>query len=168
MGNAYGAYDVPGPMVAVQGQNIVLPAGPKHNSYKFTGWKDTINLYDAGDEYLVPNSNVTLWAQWGSGQTVTIDYNNIKWIFRRRYYYKNSALEIFTTTNKSFYFNFKFEKDRETVIGEITSKIKEISKIYDDLKDPKDSFDNIIGFENPNAIHSKKKTKKTKLSKKIE
>ena len=99
---------------------------------------------------------------------ITIDYNNIKWIFRRRYYYKNSALEIFTTTNKSFYFNFKFEKDRETVIGEITSKIKEISKIYDDLKDPKDSFDNIIGFENPNAIHSKKKTKKTKLSKKIE
>ena len=76
MGNAYGAYDVPGPMVAVQGQNIVLPAGPKHNSYKFTGWKDAINLYDAGDEYLVPNSNVTLWAQWGSGQTVTIDYNN--------------------------------------------------------------------------------------------
>ena len=99
---------------------------------------------------------------------ITIDYSDIKWIFRRRYYYKNSAIEIFTTTNKSFYFNFKFEKDREIVIEEITSKIKEISKIYDDMKDPKDSFDNIIGFENPNAIHSKKKTKKTKLSKKIE
>ena len=99
---------------------------------------------------------------------ITIDYKNIKWIFRRRYYYKNSAIEIFTTTNKSFYFNFKFEKDRETVIEEITSKIKDLTKIYDDIKDPKDSFDNIIGFENPNVIHSKKKTKKTKLSKKIE
>ena len=99
---------------------------------------------------------------------ITIDYNDIKWIFRRRYYYKNSAIEIFTSTNKSFYFNFKFEKDRETVIGEITSKIKEVSKIYDDIKDPKDSFDNIIGFENAEAIHSKKKTKKTKLSKKID
>ena len=93
---------------------------------------------------------------------ITIDYNDIKWMFRRRYYYKNSAIEIFTSTNKSFYFNFKYEKDRETVIEEITSKIKEVSKIYDDIKDPKDSFDNIIGFENADAIHSKKKTKKTK------
>ena len=99
---------------------------------------------------------------------ITIDYNSIKWIFRRRYYYKNSALEIFTTTNKSFYFNFKFEKDREFVINEIVSKIKDISKIYDDIKDPKDSFDNIIGYENTEAIHSKKKVKKTKLSKKID
>ena len=99
---------------------------------------------------------------------ITIDYKDIKWIFRRRYYYKNSAIEIFTSTNKSFYFNFKFEKDREVVIEEITSKIKEVSKIYDDIKDPKDSFDNIIGFENAEAIHSKKKTKKTKLSKKID
>ena len=99
---------------------------------------------------------------------ITINYKDIKWIFRRRYYYKNSALEIFTTTNKSFYFNFKFEKDREVVIEEIINKIKDISKIYDDIKEPKDSFDNIIGFENTEAIHSKKKTKKTKLSKKIE
>ena len=99
---------------------------------------------------------------------ITINYKDIKWIFRRRYYYKNSGIEIFTTTNKSFYFNFKYEKDRETVIDEIVGKNKEMSKIYDDIKDPKDSFDNIIGFENTEAIHSKKKNKKTKLSKKIE
>ena len=100
---------------------------------------------------------------------ITINYNDIKWIFRRRYYYKNSALEIFTTTNKSFYFNFKYEKDREVVIDEIINKIKEISKIYDDIKDTKDSFDNVIGFENTDSIHSKKKTaKKIKLSKKID
>ena len=99
---------------------------------------------------------------------ITIDYNDIKWIFRRRYYYKNSAIEIFTTTNKSFYLNFKYEQDREIVINEIVNKIKETSKLYADMKDPKDNFDNIIGFENMDAIHSKKKTKKTKLSKKIE
>ena len=99
---------------------------------------------------------------------ITIDYKDIKWIFRRRYYYKNSGIEIFTTTNKSFYFNFKYETDRETVINEIVGKNKEMSKIYDDIKDPKDSFDNIIGFENTEVIHSKKKNKKTKLSKKIE
>ena len=79
---------------------------------------------------------------------ITINYNDIKYIFRRRYYYKNSALEIFTTTHKTYYFNFKFEKDRETIIDEITSNFKSLSKIIDDLKDPKDSFDNIIGYGN--------------------
>ena len=79
---------------------------------------------------------------------ISIDYNDIKWIFRRRYYYKNSALEIYTTTNKSYYFNFKYEKDREIVINEIISKFKSYTKIKDDLKDPKDIFDNIIGYYN--------------------
>ena len=92
---------------------------------------------------------------------ISINYNDIKWIIRRRYYYKNSALEIFTTTNKSYYFNFKFEKDREFVINEITSKFKSLSKIINDLKDPKDSFDNIIGYGNNLVKH------KIKLSKLI-
>ena len=99
---------------------------------------------------------------------ITIDYNDIKWIFRRRYYYKNSAIEIFTTTNKAFYLNFKYEEERELVIDEFNKNITDLSKIYDDVKDPKDSFDNIIGFENTNVIRSKKKLKKLKLSKKIE
>ena len=99
---------------------------------------------------------------------ITINYKDIKWIFRRRYYYKNSAIEIFTTTNKSFYLNFKYENDREFVIKELEKNIKDLSKIYDDLKDPKDSFDNIIGYENSSVIHNSKKIKKIKLSKKIE
>ena len=84
---------------------------------------------------------------------IRIKYNDIKWIFRRRYYYKNSGIELFTTTNKSFYFNFKKEESREIVIDEIVKRIKDYSKIYDDLKDPKDNFDNIIGFENNEANH---------------
>ena len=90
---------------------------------------------------------------------ISINYNDIKWIIRRRYYYKNSALEIFTTTNKSYYFNFKFEKDREIVINEITSKFKSLSKIINDLKDPKDSFDNIVGYGN-NLVKNKIKLSK--------
>ena len=90
---------------------------------------------------------------------ISINYNDIKFIFRRRYYYKNSALEIYTTTNKSYYFNFKFEKDREIVINEITSKFTNLSKIIDDLKDPKDNFDNIIGFGN-NLVKNKIKLSK--------
>ena len=42
---------------------------------------------------------------------ISINYKDIKWIFRRRYYYKNSGIEIFTSTNKSFYLNFKYEND---------------------------------------------------------
>ena len=97
---------------------------------------------------------------------ISIRYNEIKWIFRRRYYYKNSALEIFTTTNKTFYFNFKYEKEREDVLNEIINKLGEPAKILDDLKEPKDIFDNIVGYENSSVINSKKKKKK--LSKIIE
>ena len=99
---------------------------------------------------------------------ISIKYNDIKWIFRRRYYYQNSALEIFTTTNKTFYFNFKFEKEREDVINEILNKLNEPSKIVDDLKEPKDIFENVIGYENVSVTDQKKKGKKIKLSKRID
>ena len=100
---------------------------------------------------------------------ISIQYDEIKYIFRRRYYYKNSAIEIFTVNNKSFYFNFKYEEDREKVIKEIVNRINDYAKIVDDLKDEKDSFDNVIGYENNSVIHcTKKNNKKTKLSKKIE
>jgi hypothetical protein len=98
---------------------------------------------------------------------ITIDYNNIKWIFRRRYYYKNSAMEIYTITNKTFYFNFKYEEDREKVINEICSTLKEPTQIVDDLKESKDIFGNVIGYENTSIIFKKKKKKKEKIDKKI-
>ena len=98
---------------------------------------------------------------------IAINYNDIKWIFRRRYYYKNSAMEIYTITNKTFYFNFKFEDDREKVINEICSKLKDPTQIIDDLKESKDNFGNVIGYENTSIIFKKKKKKKEKIDKKI-
>ena len=100
---------------------------------------------------------------------ISINYDNIKWMFRRRYYYKNSALEIFTTTNKTFYFNFKFEDEREFVINEILKKLHEPAKIIDDLKDSKDIFENVIGYENVAITSdSKKLVKRIKISQKID
>ena len=99
---------------------------------------------------------------------ISINYNDIKWIFRRRYYYKNSALEIFTTNNKTFYFNFKFEDEREIVIEEITKKLNDPAKIVDDLKDVKDSFENVIGFANISENPNLKKIKRIKISQKID
>ena len=98
---------------------------------------------------------------------ISINYDDIKWFFRRRYYYKNSGLEIFTNSNKSFYFNFKFEEDREIVINEILSKLKDCAKIIDDLKESKDGFENIIGYDNCTFL-KKKKVKKVKMSKRID
>ena len=98
---------------------------------------------------------------------ISINYNDIKWFFRRRYYYKNSGLEVFTISNKSFYFNFKYEEDREIVINRILSKLKDCVKIVDDLQENKDIFDNVIGYNNFPYINNKK-VKKIKLSKKIE
>ena len=98
---------------------------------------------------------------------ISIKYKDIKYIFRRKYYYKNSGLEIYTNTNKSFYFNFKYEKDRETAINDIVLQLKESMQIIDDLKDQKNSlFNNIIGYDNYSwNKKKKKKNKKYKLSK---
>ena len=95
---------------------------------------------------------------------ISINYNDIKWIFKRKYYYYNSALEIFTTTNKTYYFNFKYEDERTSVLNEILNKLDGPIQIIDDLKDPK--LDCIIGYEN-GAIQKQKNMKKKviKLSK---
>jgi hypothetical protein len=42
---------------------------------------------------------------------LTIEYNNIKYIFERQYFYNETALEIFTDYNKSYFFNFQKEAD---------------------------------------------------------
>ena len=102
---------------------------------------------------------------------LSINYNNIKFLLRRRYYYKNSAIEIYTSTNKTYYFNFKYEKDREIIINEIIKKLKDYARILDDLKEPKDIFDNVVGYQNNLIIKvlksNGKPKKRIKLSKKI-
>ena len=102
---------------------------------------------------------------------LSINYNNIKYLLRRRYYYKNSAIEIYTSTNKTYYFNFKYEQDRETAIQEILQRIKEYATILDDLKEPKDMYENNVGYQNTLVLQARKKSGKKKykikLSKKI-
>ena len=92
---------------------------------------------------------------------ISINYKDIKWIFKRKYYYYNSALEIYTTTNKTFYFNFKYENDRTSVLNEILNKLDEPIQIIDDLKESK--IHNIIGYEN-GAIQSQKNLRKKAIN----
>jgi hypothetical protein len=90
---------------------------------------------------------------------ISINYEDIKYLLRRRYYYKNSSIEIYTSTNKTFYFNFKFEKDREIVVNAIVSKLKEYARILDDLKETKDIYDNVVGYQNTLVLKARKKNK---------
>ena len=76
---------------------------------------------------------------------ISIMYKDIKLILLKRYYYKSSALEIFTVTNKSYYFNFKYEEERGIFIDELISKLEDPKQIINDLRDLKDNS-NVIGY----------------------
>ena len=104
---------------------------------------------------------------------MSISFNEIMWILKRKYYYKNSAIEIFTIKNKSYYFNFKDEESQIIIIKEITKKIGDCLKIFNDIRElpslssstsSQTNIDNIIGYQNnmnPIIIkNSKFKTKK--------
>ena len=48
-----------------------------------------------------------------------IEYLNIKYLFYRHYFYNESAIEIYTESNKSYFFNFKSNKDLSQFIYDI-------------------------------------------------
>ena len=78
----------------------------------------------------------------------TINYEDIKYLFIKNYYYRNTAVEIFTENNKSYYFNFKNNNELLSFITDITKndvniKFRQISaNIHDDKEKTKK-----IGYE---------------------
>ena len=76
---------------------------------------------------------------------ISIKFESIKFLLFKRYFYKNTAFEIFTKTNKSFYFNFKYEKDREKFINQLIKVLPKTKPIINDIKEIKDGL-NIIGY----------------------
>ena len=57
-----------------------------------------------------------------------IELVDIKQIFKRRYYYKKNALEIYTINNKSYYFIFENQNERDLIFN-IISHSNNISQI---------------------------------------
>ena len=84
---------------------------------------------------------------------LTIEYNNIKLILKKNYFYLNTAIEILTKNNKSYYFNFNSK-----------TKIQEfLDKILSHLENPieiKDIDKNIIAYDNLNKKQSPYKLKR--------
>ena len=107
---------------------------------------------------------------------ISIKIEDIKWIFRRKYFYKNSAIEIFTLSNKTYFFNFKDKESKDSIIDEIITKFGKYLIIYNDIKElPNTSYsknlinnDLIIGYQNnSNSLISKKSKFKGKNKIKI-
>lgn len=72
--------NVPSSITQAQGTAITIPAGPTWTGHTFSGWNTAQNgtgtMYQQGDSYM-PNTNVTLYAQWGlQSYTITFNANN--------------------------------------------------------------------------------------------
>jgi WD40 repeat protein len=77
-----------------------------------------------------------------------INYEDIKYIFIRNYYYRDTAVEIYTEMNKSYFFNFKNNNELLLLISDITKnelKIK-FRPISSNIHDEKEKTKK-IGYE---------------------
>ena len=61
-----------------------------------------------------------------------IEKKNIRQIFKRRYYYIENSLELFTHTNKSYYIKFNTKKERDEFYLYIMNSYNDISLFKDD------------------------------------
>ena len=79
---------------------------------------------------------------------ISIKYESIKYIFIRQYFYSESALEIFVDKNKSYFFNFKTEKDLIKFKSDVLHHISYREIKAEDFKSKK-----ILGYQqiNPNT-----------------
>ena len=120
--------------------------------------KFIVNIEDINEDFDDPNFDKDLGACFGSTFKIkksdknkislNINYNMIKYFFIRYYYYQETGLEIYTTTNKNYYFIFKANFDLHRVKAELLRKGNYREIKGDDFKGKK-----ILGYENllPNA-----------------
>ena len=88
----------------------------------------------------------------------SIKFDDIKFLVLKRYFYKNSAFEIFTKKNQSYFFNFKHEKDRKIFVEKIIKILPKAKMIINDMKEFKDNL-NVIGYCFVDNFFYKKKAK---------
>ena len=94
---------------------------------------------------------------------LNINYEDIKYIFLRNYFYQNTAMEIYTTNNKSYFFNFKTDSDYNKCINQILSDIH-----YREIKGEDHKGRKLIGYEQIFGVTSDKKIKSYYIINKME
>jgi hypothetical protein len=137
--------------------------------------KTSFEIVDPDEDY--NSDRFTCWGSFFEAHhkdsnilNLNFPYEEIKFLFKRKYYYKKTGLEMFTTKNKSYYFNFKTFSDREMVTKSIAAHLDVKREIRIDTKDNiKDKEEMIIGYENMvNSIQLRKNVKPDYLSSKID
>ena len=96
---------------------------------------------------------------------LSIYYKKIKYIFIKRYFYQITAMEIYTTDNTSYFFNFKSNSDLTNYLNQIFNIIP-----YREIKTEDHKGKKILGYEHL-FIEGEKKNKANKsyyISNKIE
>ena len=83
--------------------------------------------------------------QKDKNRLIYIPKDNIMFAILRVYYYRNSGLEIFTSNNKSYYFNFK----EESILDTNNKIIEYLNKHFDKMECYNDKF--IVWY---NSLHS--------------
>jgi hypothetical protein len=88
------------------------------------------------------------------GIIFNIKSKDILFILIREYYHRVSAIEIFTSDNKSYYFNFNnfFTNDKNKNLNDL---LKKISNYFEKIKIniPKQDKNILLGFYNPDYQH---------------
>ena len=79
-----------------------------------------------------------------------LEYSKINYMFIRVYFYRESALEIYTDANKSIFFNFKTKEDMHLFLNELLEK--------SNFREIKTENKRIIGYEQLFNITAKKKS----------
>ena len=94
--------------------------------------------------------------------SLSIYYKNIKYIFIKRYFYQSTAMEIYTTDNKSYFFNFKTNSDLTNYLNQILKLIH-----YREIKTEDHKGKKLLGYEQM-FNNEEKKIKSYYISNKIE
>ena len=79
-----------------------------------------------------------------------LKYSKIKYLFIRVYFYRESGLEIYTITNKSYFLNFKTKKDMHLFLNDILPLIN--------FREIKTENKRILGYEQLFSQTNKKKS----------
>ena len=128
-----------------------------------------VNVYDEGFDFernTCFGSYFVYHHKDKDAMTFKMPYDQLIFIFRRRYYQRNTAIELFSKNHKSYYFVLKSQTEREGAIKDILAHVaSETKHIKIDSCKPKDEFGNVIGYELGKKSFLDKKKKLTHLIK---
>ena len=80
---------------------------------------------------------------------IKIPFYKIKYVFKRRYFYRRNCIEVFTIKNKSYLFKFDNEKKTNKILENLTKKLN-IEKYTIEIEN--NDFGKKIGYYNKNCI----------------